>query len=366
MTEIVLIGPAARTRQRQQQNQMAVNHAPPAAAALNADHLPGPGLFCGQPEERGQDWLQNFELWSRCRAYDDNVKVAALALHLRDAAATWHHVLPDNEKDTWPHIRASFLARYGPNLQAGWQKASQIWTQQQLPGESVLDYIAKMQRFAGEINLPIEQQHFAVINGLRPNIRSHVLRQNPANLAQLRQAALLAEQTDNPSDDNSLAIQRIERQLQQLTLHSLQEPVDRPRPAERRYDELRRGPSRSPSIDRRPAEHQRFDPSSSRYASSRSPSTDRRRPTENYLRRDERTDRRPARLATPVGQHRVSFDNSRVSSYDRREPREANYPPCLSCGRNNHRRSDCYFRNAVCTSCDRSGHTTRACKSARH
>lgn len=171
-------------------------------------------IFCGRPEDRGQDWLQNFELWARVKCYDDNVKVAALAIHLRESASTWHHVLPDAEKDTWPQIRASFVARYGPNLQAGWQRASLLWSIQQLPGESVLGYIAKIQRAARDINLRDQQQRYAVLNDLRPAIRCHVLRQNSADMA-----ALLAEQTDNPApvDDNSFAIQRIERQLLQLT-----------------------------------------------------------------------------------------------------------------------------------------------------
>jgi hypothetical protein len=143
-------GPAANTRLRQR--NMAHHEPPPVAAVHNADHLPGPGLFFGRPEDRGQDWLQSFELWARCKTYNDDVKVAAISLHLRDSAATWLSVLPDADKDTWPHIRAAFVARYGPNLQAGWQRASLVWTLQQLPGESV--YIAKVQHAARDVDLP--------------------------------------------------------------------------------------------------------------------------------------------------------------------------------------------------------------------
>ena len=360
---------------------MAVNNAqqPPAAAAaaLNTDHLPGPGLFFGRPDDRGQDWLQKFELWARCKAYDDNTKVAALALYLQDSASTWHHVLPEAEKDTWPHIRASFLARYGPNLQAGWQRASHLWSVQQQPGESVLDYIAKVQRAARDVNLPDEQQRFAVINGLRPAIRSHVLRQNPVDIAALRQAALLAEQTEHPGsfDDNSLALQRIERQLQQFTLHSLQEsaPVDRQRPAGRADVETHYRSPRSPSVDRRPAGHDNFNRSYSRPTSSRSPSYEHRQPPprgeyDRYDRREQRPYRADGsasyqRPPTPTGQRRVSFagNDRQAPPSNRRE-----CPPCNSCSGRNHRRSDCYFRDALCTACNRVGHIGRACRSARH
>jgi len=113
----------------------------------------------------------------------------------------------------WPHIREAFLARYGPNAQAGWQRASLVWTLQQQPGESVLDYIAKLQRAARDANLPDEQQRHAIIHSLRPVIRSHVLRQNPDNIAALRQATLIAKQTEPGLRDDSsqLAMERIEK-----------------------------------------------------------------------------------------------------------------------------------------------------------
>jgi hypothetical protein len=64
-----------------------------------------------------------------------------------------------------------------------------------------------------------EQQCFAVINGLRPAIRAHVLRQNPGDIAVLRQAAVLAEQTEPPvsTTDDRLAL--TEHQLQLLAVN---------------------------------------------------------------------------------------------------------------------------------------------------
>lgn len=341
-------GPAARTRQHR--TVMDNEH---AAAVAAMDHLPGPGFFSGTAEESGQEWLQKFELWTQCKGFVDNLKMAALALHLKGAAATWHQVLPDVEKDTWTHTRSAFVARYGPNQLAGWQRASQLWSMQQMPGESVLDFIEKIQRAARDVNMAEEQQRFVIINGLRPSIRSHVLRQNPADMAALRQAARLAEQTDATSgtDDNSLAIRRIEQQLQQLTLQSIQQStVHRESSYNRREDEEdhpSRGrdrsnnqPSRSPSISRRPW------PADDDHTSSRS-----------YR-----------RSPTPTMRRQVQFvdDRQHETSFDRRGQRGNFQQNCASCGRNNHRRSECYFRNAVCTGCSKVGHVLRACRSARH
>ena len=301
-----------------------------AAVVATADHLPGPGLFFGKSDEFGQEWLQKFELWAQCKGFEDDIKLAALALHLKGAAANWYHVLPDAGKDTWVHTRASFLARYGLNQLASWQRASQLWSTQQLPGESVLDFIEKIQRAARDVNMDDEQQRFVVLNGLRPSIRSHVLRQNPGDMVALRRAAHIAEQTDSTSgtDDNSLAIRQIERQLQQLTLQSLQQPtVNRDSSRDQRFDDDHH-PSRSRDRLNTPY--------------SRSPSFHRRQ-----WRADDDQNASPShhRSPTPTRRRQVQFDEDRQpdTPFGRRGPQGNSYRICESCGRNNHARSECYF-----------------------
>jgi hypothetical protein len=213
--------PITRQQHRRQlQNHTGVNGVIATTSALvNMDQLPGPGTFSGRPDENGKNWLDRFELWASCKGYNDDIKKAALALYLQESAATWLQVLPDVEKDTFAHLRTSFQKRYGPSQQAGWQRASQLWTLQQEAGESALDFIAKIQRAARDINMTEELQCFAVINGLRPAIRAHVLRQNPGDIAALRQAAVLAEQTEPPVSTTDDRLARIEHQLQLLTVN---------------------------------------------------------------------------------------------------------------------------------------------------
>ena len=45
-------------------------------------------------------------------------------------------------------------------------------------------------------------------------------------------------------------------------------------------------------------------------------------------------------------------------------PRTGDSRPCRSCGRQNHSREDCRFRDATCYSCGKRGHIAPACKSA--
>jgi hypothetical protein len=107
------------------------------------------------------------------------------------------------------HIYARPFKTVGPG-----QRASQLRTLQQQAGEFALDFIAKIQRAARDINTTEELQCFAAIKGLRPAIRAYVLRQNPVDIAALRQAAVLAEQTEPPVSTTDYRLASIEHQLQ--------------------------------------------------------------------------------------------------------------------------------------------------------
>ena len=39
------------------------------------------------------------------------------------------------------------------------------------------------------------------------------------------------------------------------------------------------------------------------------------------------------------------------------------FQPCFSCGKRNHKRQDCFFRDSVCSSCKKKGHIKAVCKS---
>ncbi len=376
-------------RQNRTTFNMAANGAAAAPAAALIDTLPGPGIFRGRPTEHGLDWLAKFELWSRCRSCPEEVMVAAFQLHLEEGAATWMHALPDTERDTWYHLRAAFVARYGPNRNTGWQRASELWAMQQTANETALDFADRVQRLAREADVAVDVTMGAILNGLRPSLRGAIIRQNPADLTALRAAARNAEMTEmTSSENNAEAIRRIEQQLQQLTLHAMTSSADRGRPASRDRDR-QTPPSRSPSWDRRTNADRR----------QQQPSYDRRPPhlrdafrgrqQGDYRRQQDRPSRTPAadddaqsaprqhdqgdgdvdrrqenfryrRSQSPAAERHVTFAETR----DGRA--RQSFPPCDSCGRKNHPRSRCYYRNAECAFCGRVGHIQDVCRAARH
>ena len=82
------------------------------AAVPQNDNLPSPGIFSGKATENGVEFLQRFELWANYRNLNDAARLNAFALLLRDCANLWFRVLPDDNKDTWAHLKQSFNQRF--------------------------------------------------------------------------------------------------------------------------------------------------------------------------------------------------------------------------------------------------------------
>ena len=289
-----------------------------------ADALPGPGQFCGRDDENGQSWLENFELWLQFRGINGERKAAALALLLKDKAAAWYQSLPADKKNTFNDLRASFAERYGRARLAQWQQAGLVWTLEQQQQQSVDDFIAAVTNAARNAGLTDEQRMQVIIKGLRPSIRQWVLRQQPANIEDLRVAAKMAEQTELPptttsNDDVVASVARLEEQLKQLTVAAF---------SGARYPE--RSSTPPPRRDTPPPPRQGIQSDNYYFRNRRVPSSERRH---------------------------VTFNNHAA-------PPQANARrPCDSCGRNNHARQFCRHRGATCTICRRIGHVASACRS---
>jgi hypothetical protein len=320
--------------------------------------LPSPGSFHGTDTENGVDWLDSFNLYAAYKNMTAEVKLAAFAMLLKGNAAAWYRTLEAGQRDTTAHLTTAFTVRYGPAQHSLWQRNSQLWLTKQQPAEKVQDYMARVLRAAQDANVPEAQRHLSVVNGLLPAIRQHVLLQDPADLAAVRTAALLAEQSQLPSlttDEVLDSIRRLERQFQGLTVSALRPPS----PGRDRDGLTTR--NRSLSRERRVSTLQR-PPWIRDQPPGRSISTidDRRR--RDFL------DRRPPSL-NPDYQRRASpystgvprrvqftgYPGNRQTGQSARPYPSSPRQNCNSCGEA-HNRNTCRFRQTIRRMCNRVGH----------
>jgi len=93
-----------------------------------------------------------------------------------------------------------------------------MWSRDQKPNEPVDDYYADMPRKSREVQTSAGMTQFAIMRGLRPAYRTYVMQQNPTTIAELLEAAKVAEATVDDSPLVTLEIlEAINRLVRRIT-----------------------------------------------------------------------------------------------------------------------------------------------------
>jgi hypothetical protein len=151
-----------------------------------------PQKFAGELHDNGWYWLEKFEAYCARLNIVDNNRISTFILLITGPCENWYMLLPNDQKDTYPHLRAAFLARFTGdqnNLAAN----ELFYTRMQLPGESVAKYIDEMMTIGNKIQINANQIISQIKRGLAPPIKMHVLSHNINDLNTLIQQATIAE-----------------------------------------------------------------------------------------------------------------------------------------------------------------------------
>lgn len=166
----------------------------PAAGPFTTKYEPP--LFHGS--EDAEVWLRLFEHYVDYRNMDDPAKLRYMPLVLRESAADWLSNLPDGEKDTYAHLAAAFRANFIDDEMVRTENTNKLWNRKQGADETVKSYFTAMKTLARPIALPDAMLKHAIVQGLRPHIRVHVVQSAPATVDAAFQLAKLAELANAP------------------------------------------------------------------------------------------------------------------------------------------------------------------------
>ena len=119
------------------------------------------------------------------------------ALLMRGAANTWFMSLDEGTRSDLKAVIAAFETRYLPAPISRWKRASEFWQREQHANESVEDYVADMMQKARDVGADDNNgiTRYAIMKGLRASFRPYVMQQNPRSIAELLEAAKVAEAT---------------------------------------------------------------------------------------------------------------------------------------------------------------------------
>ena len=123
---------------------------------------------------------------------------------LTGGAADWLEGQGFPAETTFNDLKQAFEQRFkSPNV-LKYKNAKEVFTRRQGISQSVDDYVTDMIKIGRAIEISDQMLQFAVLNGLRPELATYVTQRQPENMADLLQAARIAELTLPASKDTEL------------------------------------------------------------------------------------------------------------------------------------------------------------------
>lgn len=344
-----------------------------------SDSIVGPKTFSGSAVDReaAENWLNYFQRYVSFRRFSPEASLRLFKMLLRDAASDWLMTLDPIILNSLDALVEQFKITYFKSPQLKWLELGKLFKETQRTDERFDDYLIRVRKTGLRLNMTEDMLHYAVINGLLPHIRTHVLSQGARTLDDTIKAARIAEcsLTADPvtsllmdsikanksiADRQHAAMAALTDQLQELTTQKRSEMeaemmnvVDHNRPIVRGNDDRQRGNysggyRNQPQLTPFPQQRQQYQPKQ----------TPQRLQRANHIRHEQRGNR----FDRPDNRSRMNNDrqyNRNSSNQDVRQPL-----PCSRCGRR-HGRDECPAQGVVCHRCQGVGHFSAVCRSAR-
>ncbi|KAK3603684.1 hypothetical protein CHS0354_023281 [Potamilus streckersoni] len=154
-------------------------------------------VFTGDQPQNPTKWLDHFVQWAKF--YDLSVEkvLNAFPFHLQGHAKVWYDTLPETVTSSWHFLVTAFKSRFHNDdviLDLS------ILQTQQGSSESVMDYLSRLFQIATNKTIPDQVLLAVALNGLKPSVKRIVMNKTPTNMAELRQAAVLAEKSIATTD----------------------------------------------------------------------------------------------------------------------------------------------------------------------
>jgi hypothetical protein len=318
-------------------------------------------------------------------------------LLMRDQAADWLAALPETRKLYIQNLTHEFVKRHELLRVEKWRQTADLWKRKQPADESVDDYVASMQAAARRINMATDSLIDAIIQGLLPQIRLHVLHTGADSIESILDAARVSEAAHAANTSQNSHMDKLTAKVEQLIDKiSAQASIDTPKsPASRRVSFQQAAITSPSSRDRSmsPADRPRTPENSRSQRPNEQPATrqqgdrrdfQRQQPTrsaahEQYARRDapsRRSSSTPQQYTRPWRGQQYNAPptayNQPIQYDDAAQPPSTfinpGYRPvfnaCQFCGGlHTPGRRFCSAANVQCFNCTEMGHLAKVCRS---
>jgi len=171
---------------------------------IMTENVIAPPSFSGKSSQDPSDWIRHFVLYCTFKGYTPIRQKALFKVLLTEGAADWLEGQNFADDADFDALKQAFELRYQSPSVLRYKSAKEVFTKRQALSQNVDDYITEMVKAGKTIQMSDQMLQFAVLNGLRPEIATFVTQRQPENMAELLQAARIAELTLPVSKDTEL------------------------------------------------------------------------------------------------------------------------------------------------------------------
>ena len=139
-------------------------------------------LFYGDEREDVREFLGNYRRAGLLNGWDEEKLALGLPLFLKKHASVWFKTLTEADENESFQVLSQKLISHFESKVTLWQLRQKLEERRQLLGETVADYYYDILSFCSRLNLPKSEWLYCFVRGLRPEIRDHVILEQPANV----------------------------------------------------------------------------------------------------------------------------------------------------------------------------------------
>ena len=160
-------------------------------------------LFYGDEREDFREFLGSYRRAGLLNGWDEEKLALGLPLFLKKHASVWFKTLTEADENESFQVLSQKLISHFESKVTLWQLRQKLEERRQLLGETVADYYYDILSFCSRLNLPKSEWLYCFVRGLRPEIREHVILQQPPdfesalNIAKLKELVTLSRKSNN-------------------------------------------------------------------------------------------------------------------------------------------------------------------------
>ena len=151
-----------------------------------------PKPFLGSSNEDIVKWMEKFERFAKFSSWKDDKKVGALPLMLDGAAIAFYRTLDDVTKEDFAQLKGAITEIFNsPSL--AFLLRQQLSARRMSPEESLENYNEDVTRRCRRLKLADMERLHVFVQGLRPDLKEHVMLNKPKTYLRARDPKQLAK-----------------------------------------------------------------------------------------------------------------------------------------------------------------------------